>query len=128
MSVYKEGFYAVNAIERASKQIYPDACDYGAPTTKGDSLWKYAKQLFDWYGIKSTRQQENYETGKSVEAYVHLIDEWQTGDDIFYRVFYVTATRIPGGGDGIISVEKITDVNKIRELKRLSEEEMDDAA
>ena len=34
MSVYKEGYKAIEMIERSSKQIYSDACDFGAPTKK----------------------------------------------------------------------------------------------
>ena len=36
MSVYKEGYYIIDEIERASYQIYPDAADYGAPVVKGN--------------------------------------------------------------------------------------------
>jgi hypothetical protein len=49
MGVYKEGFYAIDAIEKASKQIYPDACDFGAPFKTGDKISMFAKQLVEDY-------------------------------------------------------------------------------
>lgn len=35
MAIYREGYKAIEAIERASKRIYNDACDFDAPTKKG---------------------------------------------------------------------------------------------
>lgn len=45
MAVYREGYKAIEMIEKSSKRIYNDACDYGAPTKSGDVIWNYAKQL-----------------------------------------------------------------------------------
>lgn len=44
MAVYREGYKAIEAIKRASRQIYNDACDYGAPTKKGEPIcyWLYS--------------------------------------------------------------------------------------
>lgn len=128
MAVYKEGFYAIQAIEKASKQIYLDACDYGAPISKGDALWNQVKQLFNWYGLKSTREVDEYSTGKTLTGYVSLIEEFTTGKTVFFKLTYVTATRMPGGGDGYVYVEKVVNRTKISELVDIENKELAQSA
>lgn len=80
MAVYREGYKALELIQKRSKQIYDDACDFGALTRKGDELWNAAKQLIDWYGDKN-RKQEDYSTGATITCDFTLIDEWAVSDE-----------------------------------------------
>lgn len=81
MAVYREGFKAIELIEKNSVRIYNDACDFGAPTKKGDEIWNAAKQLVTWYGDEGTRSENRYATGRSCKADVTLIDEWAVSDE-----------------------------------------------
>ncbi len=93
MSVYKEGFYAVELIKKNSRQIWNDACDFGAPMKNGDELWNWTKQLIDWYGVEGTRKQENYSTGTTVKQRVSLMNEWTDGSEVMYEVTYTTVAN-----------------------------------
>lgn len=106
MSVYKEGFYLIEFIEKKSKQIYDDAADYGAPVVKDDSVWNAMKQLSDWYGEKSTKKVDNYSTGTTASIEIHLLDEWNTKKPVNYKMTYVT-TRDHKEYDGYVYVERI---------------------
>lgn len=53
MAIYREGYHAIELIEENSVQIFPDACDFGAPVRKGDEIWNRSKQLIDWWIIRS---------------------------------------------------------------------------
>ena len=106
MSVYKEGYHAIQLIQSQSKQIYPDACDHGAPTREGDSLWAWVKQLIDWYGVKGTRQQTNYSTGKMVSHIIILKDEWNGGWEEHFKITYTT-TYGNKNHDGYFQVERV---------------------
>ena len=101
MSVYKEGFYAVDLITKASRQIWNDSADFGAPTKKGDNIWAWTKQLVEWYGVEGTKKVERYSTGTSVSQTVELMDEWNTGKTIRYSVNFVTVSNNPNM-DGIV--------------------------
>jgi hypothetical protein len=114
MSVYKEGYFIVDAIEKASKQIYPDACDYGVLVNKKDKFWNMAKQLADWYGVKETRKHNKYGTGESVSIDIELLDEWAVSDkrktekqalDKF-RLEFCTVGNKPKGYYGLITIHK----------------------
>lgn len=109
MSVYKEGFYAVELIQKSSKQIFPDAADFGAPVTKGDSLWNWVKQLVDWYGVKGSRKEYTYPTGATVESTVELMDEWNTGKVFQFKVTFVKSTSLKGM-TGYVYVDQLTSV------------------
>lgn len=106
MSVYKEGYYALQLIQNNSRQIYPDAADYGAPTKQGDDLWNVVKQVIEWYGVKGSRQQTNYSTGITVSHNIKLMDEWNTGREEEYRITYIT-TRWNKLHDGYFQVDKV---------------------
>ena len=106
MSVYKEGYYAIQLIQQRSRQIYPDAADYGAPTKQGDDLWMWVKQAIDWYGVKGSRQQTNYSTGATVSHVISLIDEWNGGYEDQFRITYTT-TRNNESHDGYFTVERV---------------------
>lgn len=93
MSVFKEGFYIIQNLLKKQHRIYPDACDTGVLVNSGDSNFNACKQLCDWYGIKSTKSATEYETGKSCRMYVHLIDEWKTGESIYYKIEYVKVKK-----------------------------------
>jgi len=95
MSVYKEGFYAVEEITKASRQIWNDSDDFGAPTKKGDGIWALTKQLVEWYGVPNTRKEERYSTGAAVSHVVELMDEWNTGNTFRYLVTFVTVANDP---------------------------------
>lgn len=90
MSVYKEGFHAVELIKKNSRQIWNDAADFGAPVKKGDALWNWTKQLIDWYGVENSRQQESYGTGTTVKHKVSLLNEWSDMSEVMYEVTYVS--------------------------------------
>jgi len=101
MSVYKEGYCIVDQIHKRSKQIYPDACDYGALTQIGDELWKMVKQLIEWYGLPETRSQVDYGSNNeyhTLEVIVELMDEWNTGR---IEPFLITYTTIKGKVNGV---------------------------
>jgi len=116
MAVYREGYHAAKLIEDRSVQIFQDAADYGAPTTKGDDIWNAAKQLCDWYGVPNTRQEHRYSTGISVEQQVQLMDEWAVSDgrkseqqatDLFKVYFTSCNEGRCKGKQGFVSIEKI---------------------
>lgn len=111
MSVYKEGFHALKTIQARSRQIWPDACDFGALTTKGDAIWKLAEQLMSWYGEKETRNEDQYATGATVTQEFSLMDEWNTGDTYYFRLTYVASKKKMKVGsdkyDGYFYVDKI---------------------
>ena len=106
MSVYREGFHAIELIQDKSKRIYPDAADFGAPTKKGDEIWNWTKQLIEWYGKKETRKVIKYLTGTTVSCIVSLIDEWVTKKEFKYEVTFVSIHKNKDM-DGYIYVEKI---------------------
>ena len=81
MSIFKEGYFVVKTIKDSSIRIYPDACDYGAPTKKDDKLWLIAKQAIDMYGLPNTRVENKYATGSSVSIVIELIDEGAVSDE-----------------------------------------------
>lgn len=116
MSVYKEGYHAIQLIESQSKQIFSDSCDFGAPTRRGDLIWNVAKQLVDQYGVKETRQENHYETGRSVDQRVELMDEWAVSDerkteqeaiDLFIVSFVSCSTGRCRGYEGYVVINKI---------------------
>jgi hypothetical protein len=121
MAVYREGFAAIDIIEKASVQIYNDACDFGAPCKKGDKIWNTAKQLVDWYKVENSRKQYNIGNKPyGVENVVELMDEWALGDrrktveeaTEYYKVSYHKMSKGVDGAyrsyDGFISIEKIS--------------------
>ena len=105
MSVYKEGYYAIRLITSNTRQIFPNACDYGVPTRKGDQIWKITKRLVDWYGVKGTRRESKYITGTTVSQIVELMSE-STGRVDRFKVTYVTTHDIRDY-DGYVEVEVI---------------------
>jgi len=116
MSVYKEGFYAINEIKKSQIQIFNDSCDFGVPVRKGDRIWNLAKQLSDCYGDKNTRKANSYSTGKSVDITVTVIDEWAVSDEIktlkqatekWHLSFVTCNTGKCKGYFGYVSINKI---------------------
>jgi len=75
MSVYKEAWYIIRDIQNHSRQVYPDAADYGVPVKKGDSFWKQARQLVDMYGEPENRKVDRYFTGVTVTQKLRIADE-----------------------------------------------------
>lgn len=133
MSVFKEGYHALEIIQKQSKQVWPDACDFGAPVKEGDSTWIAAKQLSDWYGIKSTREVSVINSAnKTVKVVVSLMDEWSVSDGHktaeqatqYFEVSYYKAPNIPGNYDGFFAVEEITNPTYINKLKLAEEAQM----
>ena len=104
MSVYKEGYHAIELIKKKSVQIYADACDFGAPIKIGDELWNWVKQLADWYKVEGTREAGSW----GVSITVELMDEWNTGAEERFRVTYCR-TKIGEckGFDGFVNVVRI---------------------
>jgi hypothetical protein len=116
MSVYREGYHAAQLIKDKSVQIFNDACDFGAPTKKGDAIWNAAKQLIEWYGVENSRREDRYSTGRSVTAKVELMDEWAVSDERKTETeaidrFVVSFTSCDKGRckgfDGYINIEKL---------------------
>lgn len=116
MSVYKEGYSAVELISNNSKRIFDDACDWGAPTRKGDKIWNAANQLCKDYGVKGSRVVNRYLSGRSVKQQVVLIDEWSVSDERKtikqatekYEVTFVSCTKgACKGYDGYIVIVKL---------------------
>jgi hypothetical protein len=116
MAVYKEGYMAVEAIEKKSVQIFDDAADFGAPTKKGDNLWKLAMQMASSYGKESTRDENKYSTGSSVSIKIELLDEGAVMDERKtmaqaldrYQLDYVTCTKGQCKGyDGFLTITKL---------------------
>lgn len=116
MSVYKEGYSIVEEIEKLSQRIYPDACDYGVPVTKGDRMWNAMNQLTEWYGEKETRKVARYSTGVSVEIEIVLMDEWAVSDrrksvtqatDKFLLQYTSCRDGLCKGKDGFITITKM---------------------
>jgi hypothetical protein len=132
MSVFKEGYHALESIHKQAKQIWPDAGDFGAPVKEGSSLWNELKQLCEWYGIKSTRYASAPDKKhRTVSIYVHLMDEWAVSDEIktekeateFFKVTYNKCPGIPDA-DGFIEFWKETSLSKIKELENQLETQM----
>ena len=108
MSIYKEVIHALKHIKSNSKQIYPDACDFGAPTTKGDSTWNLTKQLVKWYGVEGTRKVEKYSTGTTVSQLVEFMPNEHSSPELkTVEVIYVT-TRKDKGMDGYVEIREIS--------------------
>jgi hypothetical protein len=114
MAVYREGYHAVKEIQSKSVQIYSDACDYGVPCRKGDSIWQLTNQLATWYGDKSTKVVNSKRT--NVDIMVTLIDEWAVSDERktlkeateHFHVSFTTCTDGKCKGfDGFVSVTKV---------------------
>jgi hypothetical protein len=132
MSVYKEGYHALELITKEAKQIWPDAADFGAPVKKDSSLWNWIKQLTEWYGIKSTRYASAPDKKHmTASIYVHLMDEWAVSDERkteeeateFYKVTYNKTPGIPNY-DGFVEYYKVTDPKTIKELTNALEAQM----
>lgn len=81
MAVYREGFKAVEAIQKASIRIYNDACDFGALSNKGDEIWNQALCINEMYSKKGTYKFDRYSTGQSCSVEFTLIDEWSVCDE-----------------------------------------------
>lgn len=109
MSVYKEGYYIIDQIQKRSKQIWNDACDYGALTQVGDELWNMVKQLIEWYGLPETRTKVDYGSNhQHLKVIVELMDEWDTGRIEPFKITYTTIKCKVNGTywDGYFEVEK----------------------
>ena len=116
MSVYKEGFKAIELIERSSVQIFEDASDFGAPVRKGDMLWNMMAGAVESYLVPGTRKVSRYATGRTVTAAIKIVDEWAVSDEIktieqATEYWMITFTSCESGKckgyDGYISVAKI---------------------
>lgn len=112
MAVYREGYKAVELIENSSKRIFPDACDYGAPTKVGDSIWNSLKQLKEWYGVEDTRHKDEF----GCTVVVELMDEWAVSDgrknikeatERFLVTYVICKKGECKGFDGFASVVKL---------------------
>jgi len=124
MSVFKEGYHALELIQKQSKQIWPDACDFGAPVKEHSELWNWVKQLCDWHGIKSTREITGEGKHKTVSIHVSLMDEWKPPYPTeFYKVTYNKCPGIPDA-DGFFEFYKVTDLKQINELTKAEEAQM----
>tara|TARA_R110001599_G_scaffold162598_3_gene351854 strand:+ start:2511 stop:2861 length:351 start_codon:yes stop_codon:yes gene_type:complete len=114
MSVYKEGYSAVQKLTEAQTQVYPTSCDYGAPVNKGDRLWNIASLLVKDYGLDGSRKITTYATGQSVEVKIELINEWAVSDRrktleeaIDHFTLSFVTTQLLDWHDGYITIEKI---------------------
>ena len=107
MSVYKEAVYAVNQIQKSSKQIYGDACDFGVPVLKNDKTWELMKQLVGWYGVQGTREEHRYSTGATISQVVeYMPNEHESSRYERVKVIYVVTPKSELM-DGYVYLEKI---------------------
>ena len=114
MSVYKEAFSALSVIAGNSVRIFSDACDFGAPTRKGDEVWVAAGVLAEY--SKEKTNVSKYATGQSASKIVTVVDEWAVLDER-KTIEKATETYLLAytechygkckGMDGYISVTKI---------------------
>jgi hypothetical protein len=125
MSVFKEGYHALELIHKSAKQIWPDACDFGTPVKENSVLWNSVKQLCDWHGIKSTRYASAPDKKhRTVSIYVSLMDEWTAPYPTeFFKVTYNKCPGIPDA-DGYLEFWKVTDATQINELTKAEEAQM----
>ena len=87
MSVYKELWRTAEQIEKQSKRIYPDACDYGIPIfSNTDELIMMVKQCVDMYDGKVTT--ESYGTGSTQTIIIEGYDEWVTKKPVTFTFTY----------------------------------------
>lgn len=95
MSVYKEGWYAVQEIEQSSRQVFQDAADFGVPVHEGSRIWNLLKQTADFYGVEGTRKVERYSTGATASIDIDLMHEGDVkrGKTERFRLVYVKFNR-----------------------------------
>lgn len=106
MSVYKEGYFTVQYIQQRSRQIYPDAADYGMPVRSGSPDWNAIKGIVDMYGNPERKRVHRYATGVTAEAVIELMDEWVTGRRENFKITYTSARGLKGY-DGYVTVEEV---------------------
>jgi hypothetical protein len=122
MSVYKEGWHAVQTIGGNQTRIWPDAADYGVPFKKGDRFWIAAKTAAHFYGDEATRKVKTYLTGKTASIELELMDEFgQTPAKTtkFRLTVVLTENGIKtrqGKFDGYMEIEELTSWVKPQEL------------
>ena len=100
MAIYKELSLFINKLQKESKQIFPDAADFGYPIRIADPMFNHSKYIIEDYGIKNSRQQQDYMTGKSVSHELKYIDEAAVSDGVksieeattIFVLTYVTCT------------------------------------
>ena len=80
-STYKEGYKAVEELEKASTRIFQDSADYGVPSKKDDQYWKKVQGLIKYYGIDGTKKIDTYGVGKTLQYDIELVDEWAVSDE-----------------------------------------------
>jgi hypothetical protein len=118
MSIYKEGYNVLSQIDAASKRIFQDAADFGAPTMKGDALWVGVGQLVHTYKTGGSKTLDERLVGgtKRIKVNIRLVDEWAAADDRksipeateYYKVEYTMCGKgACQGYDGYITIEKI---------------------
>lgn len=114
MSVYREAFSALSLIAGNSVRIFSDACDFGAPTRKGDEVWVAAGVLAEY--SKEKTNVSKYATGQSASKVVTVVDEWAVLDErktiekateAYLLVYTECNYGKCAGMDGYISVTKI---------------------
>ena len=96
MSVYREGFYAKEMIENSSI-LLTQFNEKAAPVNPDDVLVKLANRAIECYGVKDEMlakyPKENIkmplpDLGTKARRYIHLMDEWRTGDEFIYCITY----------------------------------------
>jgi|19_taG_2_1085344.scaffolds.fasta_scaffold218576_1 hypothetical protein len=91
MSVYKEIVIGLEKIQRESKQIYNDACDYGVPVMDeaNDPLMNQIQGLIDQYGFEVEKNAEL----KQVTIKAEWLDEWNGGGEESCDIIYTRIDR-----------------------------------
>ena len=106
MAVFREGYHTVERIQKQSKQLFSDSCDYGVPVQKGDSLWREVKSTIHMYGVEGTRKVSKYETGLTLSQNIELMREWSDGKVETFEIEYIESNGL-SGMDGYFTVNKI---------------------
>lgn len=78
MSVFKEGYKAIETIQRNTQQVFNDACDAGAPVYIDGVIWKVIQTLVNY--LDDDERAGIVRTNEGCTCKVTLIDEWAVSD------------------------------------------------
>lgn len=80
MSIYREGYYALEVYTQKKQRIFNDAFDEGVFVKKGDKNWNMFKMLADMY-VDDPKTRKMI-TSNQVQVEFSLINEWLVSDEI----------------------------------------------
>ncbi len=109
MSVYKEFYYAAQAIQQASRQVFMDAADWGVPVKKDDKYWNLSQEIKRYFDPETDKREvARYATGSSVNMFITVFNEMDGSyAEEIWRMNYTTV-RENKFMDGILSIERVS--------------------